>query len=164
MKWVITMCWLVSLASLSAGQATEQGSDWGLDAGKGETVTESADGLDEESASSGILDKIHKIAGPDQRKYGVRNGCVQVNRIRNIRFKDDQVAVVDLGRDKKLLLRLRKECEGIKNDGFKYESRNGQICARFSQFIVIGRSARCTLESITPYIDLESVKSDETPA
>ena len=45
----------------------------------------------------------------DPREWGIRSGCINKNRIRNIRFIDDQYAVLKtLGR-KKVLLTMKKE-------------------------------------------------------
>ena len=108
-----------------------------------------------------ILDRMHAIEDVDPKAYGVRRGCVSLSRIKHIRFQDDQNAIIDLGRGKKLLLRLHRECTGIKDKGFEYESRRGQLCAKFAYFNVIGRSMHCTLESITPYVNIEDVKPEE---
>ena len=111
--------------------------------------------------SVSILERMHAIEGVDPKAYGVRRGCVSLSRIKHIRFQDDQNAIIDLGRGKELLLRLRRECTGIKDKGFEYESRSGQLCARSSYFNVIGRSMHCPLESITPYINIEDIKPEE---
>jgi len=122
-----------------------------------------AEGSSSEGAkgSVNILDRMHAIEDVDPKAYGVRRGCVSLSRIKHIRFQDDQNAIIDLGRGKKLLLRLHRECTGIKDKGFEYESRSGQLCAKFAYFNVIGRSMHCTLESITPYVNIEDVKPEE---
>ena len=161
MKWTITMCWLAcSVSLLSYAEAKEQESNWGRNTDIRDTGA-SRDAADQGVGYSSILDKVHNISGPDPQKYGLRRGCVLINRIKNIRFKDDQTAIADLGRDIKLLLRLRNACQGIRRDGFEYESRQGKICENFSQFTVIGKQMGCTLKSITPYVELESVRYDE---
>ena len=124
---------------------------------------QSAEGSSHQGAegSVSILERMHAIEGVDPKAYGVRRGCVSLSRIKHIRFQDDQNAIIDLGRGKELLLRLRRECTGIKDKGFEYESRSGQLCARSSYFNVIGRSMHCPLESITPYINIEDIKPEE---
>ena len=122
-----------------------------------------AEGSPHQSAegSASILERMHAIEDVDPKAYGVRRGCVSLSRIKHIRFQDDQNAIIDLGRGKKLLLRLHRECTGIKDKGFEYESRSGQLCAKFAYFNVIGRSMHCTLESITPYVNIEDIKPEE---
>ena len=193
MKLIKLGFWLVVFVSLNVialGQSIEDDSDWGLekDAGKavytkdaegplpkkdaegslakkdakGSQHGKDAEGSGAKDASS-ILDRMHSIDNVDPQAYGVRRGCVSLNRIRHIRFQDDQHAIIDMGRGKKLLLRLHRECTGIKDKGFEYESRGGQLCAKFAYFNVIGRSTHCTLDSITPYVDIEDIKPEEKP-
>ncbi|MDA9096189.1 hypothetical protein N9J88_07335 [Porticoccaceae bacterium] len=130
---------------------------------EGSRYTKDAEGSPHQSAegSASILERMHAIEDVDPKAYGVRRGCVSLSRIKHIRFQDDQNAIIDLGRGKKLLLRLHRECTGIKDKGFEYESRSGQLCAKFAYFNVIGRSMHCTLESITPYVNIEDIKPQE---
>ena len=161
MKWMILICCLSGLATMSNAKTIEQESNWGLASGKGDIdAVITGDSGDQEPPSS-ILAKIHQISGPDLRAYGIYRGCVPIRRIKNVRFKDDQTAIANLGRDKSVLLRFRKSCPGIKRDGFEYESRQGKICENFTQFIVLGRNMRCTLKSITPYIPIENIRPNK---
>jgi hypothetical protein len=145
-----------SVNSSALEYSIEDESDWGLEKdAEGSLNTKDAEG------SVSILERMHAIEGVDPKAYGVRRGCVSLSRIKHIRFQDDQNAIIDLGRGKELLLRLRRECTGIKDKGFEYESRSGQLCARSSYFNVIGRSMHCPLESITPYINIEDIKPEE---
>lgn len=178
-----------SVNSSALEQSIEDESDWGLEKdaegslntkdAEGSLQTKNAEGsLRKEAEGSShqgaegsshqgaegsvsILERMHAIEGVDPKAYGVRRGCVSLSRIKHIRFQDDQNAIIDLGRGKELLLRLRRECTGIKDKGFEYESRSGQLCARSSYFNVIGRSMHCPLESITPYINIEDIKPEE---
>ena len=145
-----------SVNSSALEYSIEDESDWGLEKdAEGSLYSKDAEG------SVSILERMHAIEGVDPKAYGVRRGCVSLSRIKHIRFQDDQNAIIDLGRGKELLLRLRRECTGIKDKGFEYESRSGQLCARSSYFNVIGRSMHCPLESITPYINIEDIKPEE---
>jgi hypothetical protein len=162
MKLISLVCWLAFLSgfnNLAYGQAIEDESDWGFEE---ESQDVNAAVNDTNDSAQNIVDKIHQIEAPDAAKHGIRRGCIAQHRIRNIRFKDDQSAIVDMGRGNKALLRLRRECYGIKREGFKYESRQGKLCEKFARFKVIGRSMDCIVESITPYIDIEDVEPDET--
>ena len=146
-----------------------EGSPYGQDAegsvdsreAEGSSDDQDAEGSLDVQGSVSILDRMHAIEDVDPKAYGVRRGCVSLSRIKHIRFQDDQNAIIDLGRGKKLLLRLHRECTGIKDKGFEYESRGGQLCAKFAHFNVIGRSMHCTLESITPYVNIEDINPEE---
>ena len=158
MKLIKLVCWMMLFASFNSSaleHSIEDTSDWGLEKDAEGSLHETAEG------SVSILERMHAIEDVDPKAYGVRRGCVSLNRIKHIRFQDDQNAIIDLGRGKGLLLRLHRECIGIKDKGFEYESRSGQLCARSSYFNVIGRSMHCTLESITPYINIEDIKPEE---
>ena len=165
MRLIKLGCWLLLLASVNSSaleQSIEDESDWGLEKDADDSPAD-AEGSSHQSAegSVSILERMHAIEGVDPKAYGVRRGCVSLSRIKHIRFQDDQNAIIDLGRGKELLLRLRRECTGIKDKGFEYESRSGQLCSRSSYFNVIGRSMHCPLESITPYINIEDIKPEE---
>ncbi len=165
MKLLGLVCWLAFLSgfnSLACALDIEDNSDWGREQDNQDLGAVADDGANAAGNNESIVDKIHQIDSPDFSKYGIRRGCIAQNRIKNIRFKDDQSAVVEIGRGKRLLLRLHRECSGIKREGFEYQSRQGQLCAKFSRFRVIGRSLDCTVDSITPYIDIEDIKPEET--
>ena len=158
MKLIKLVCWMMLFASFNSSaleHSIEDTSDWGLEQDAEGSLHETAEG------SASILERMHAIEDVDPKAYGVRRGCVSLSRIKHIRFQDDQNAIIDLGRGKKLLLRLHRECTGIKDKGFEYESRSGQLCAKFAYFNVIGRSMHCTLESITPYVNIEDIKPEE---
>ena len=159
MTLIKLVCWIMLFASFNSSaleHSIEGESYWGLQKdAEGSLYSKDAEG------SVSILERMHAIEDVDPKAYGVRRGCVSLSRIKHIRFQDDQNAIIDLGRGKKLLLRLHRECTGIKDKGFEYESRRGQLCAKFAYFNVIGRSMHCTLESITPYVNIEDVKPEE---
>ena len=182
MKLIKLVCWMMLFASFNSSaleHSIEDKSDWGLEKDAEGLPNKEAKGSSPEGAegslhqgaegslrqtaegSVSILERMHAIEDVDPKAYGVRRGCVSLSRIKHIRFQDDQNAIIDLGRGKKLLLRLHRECTGIKDKGFEYESRSGQLCAKFAYFNVIGRSMHCTLESITPYVNIEDIKPEE---
>lgn len=165
MNLIRMVCWLAFLSgfnNLAYSQAIEGDSDWGFEEESRDANAAINDATDTNNSAKNILDKIYQIEAPDAAKYGIRRGCIAQHRVKNIRFKDDQSAIIDMGRGNKALLRLRRECNGIKREGFKYESLQGKLCAKFARFKVIGRSMECIVESITPYIDIEDVEPDET--
>ena len=103
-----------------------------------------------------VMDRLKNISEVDPKEWGIRNGCINLRRIKNIRFVDDQSAVIEMRGNKKALLRLRRECPGIKREGFLHEARSGQLCARFDRLEVRNRGFPCSIESIEPYFDVES--------
>ena len=103
-----------------------------------------------------VLDRLKNISEVDPRAWGIRNGCINLRRIKNIRFVDDQSAVIDMRGNKKALLRLRRECPGIKSEGFSHQPHGGQLCARFDRLEVLNRGFPCSIESIEPYFEVES--------
>ena len=89
----------------------------------------------------------------DPREWGIRSGCINKNRIRNIRFIDDQYAVLKtLGR-KKVLLTMKKECRGIKRNGYIMRVRGHQLCAKFDRLEVMDVGISCAIESLEPYVE-----------
>jgi hypothetical protein len=103
-----------------------------------------------------VLNRLKNLSDVDPREWGIRNGCISLRRIKNIRFVDDQSAVIEMRGKKKALLRLRRECRGIKSEGFAHQARGGQLCARFDHLEVLNRGFPCTIESIEPYLEVES--------
>jgi len=103
-----------------------------------------------------VMDRLKNISDGDSKAWGIRNGCIALRRIRHIRFVDDQTAIIEMRGKKKALLRLRRECPGIKREGFLHEARSGQLCARFDRLEVRNRGFPCSIESIEPYFDVES--------
>ena len=103
-----------------------------------------------------ILDRLKGISDLNPADWGIRNDCISLLRVKNIRFVDDQSAVIELRGNKKALLRLRRECPGIKREGFIHRSDGRRLCARFDQFEVIDRGIPCSIESIEPYVEVAS--------
>lgn len=101
-----------------------------------------------------VLEKIKRIDTMKSSQWGLRSGCINVNRIRSIDFRDDQLAIVDMRGNKQLVLMLRRECVGIAEAGFSYQVRGGQLCARFDRLIQAKSGSVCDIESIEPYVKL----------
>jgi len=103
-----------------------------------------------------VLERLKNISDIDSNDSGIRNGCIALRRIKHIRFVDDQSAIIDMRGNKKALLRLRRECRGIKSEGFLHKARGGNLCVRFDQLEVLNRGMTCSIESIEPYFVVES--------
>lgn len=117
----------------------------------------------EEEKSSGvsIVDRLHAIDQVDGRDWGIRNGCISLNRIRKINFVDDQSAVVTLGRGKEVILRLRQACRGIRSEAFIYRTRGHQLCERFDSLRLVSSERDCFIQSIEPYVKIEEANMAE---
>jgi hypothetical protein len=89
----------------------------------------------------------------DPKDWGIRNGCVSRSRIRHISFIDDEKAIVDMMGKKKILLTMRRECRGIKRDGYITYVKGNQLCARFDRFQVIDSGISCAVGSLEPFIE-----------
>ena len=87
------------------------------------------------------------------KDWGIRNGCVSRSRIRHINFIDDEKAIIDMMGKKKILLTMRRECRGIKRDGYITYVKGNQLCARFDRFQVIDSGISCAVGSLEPYIE-----------
>jgi hypothetical protein len=109
-----------------------------------------------------VLDSSDEFVALDPADWGIRNDCVSRSRIRNIRFVDDQTAIIDMMGKKKILLTMRKECRGIKRHGYITQVRGNQLCARFDRFEVIDRGMICAVGSLEPFIP--PVETNETDA
>ena len=104
--------------------------------------------------SLSILDKIKSIEPVNPSQWGVRGGCITVQKIRRISFLDDQLAIVYLRGKKQLVLKLRNECRGIAKKGFSYNVKGGQLCPRFDRLTQVQSGKKCEIDSIEPYVKL----------
>lgn len=118
-------------------------------------VEASSDVVDQESKmSDGIpTTEVNSSSMLDPKDWGIRNGCVSRSRIRHINFIDDEKAIVDMMGKKKILLTMRRECRGIKRDGYITYVKGNQLCARFDRFQVIDSGISCAVGSLEPYIE-----------
>ena len=118
-----------------------------------------------DEASSDLTNQDSKIDGDNPsnlasssttlnpQDWGIRNGCVSRSRIRHINFIDDEKAIIDMMGKKKILLTMRRECRGIKRDGYITYVKGNQLCARFDRFQVIDSGISCAVGSLEPYIE-----------
>ena len=99
----------------------------------------------------------------DPKDWGIRNGCISRSRIRHMHFVDDETAIIDIMGKKKVLLTMRRECRGIKREGFITRVRGNSLCARFDRFEVLDTGMSCSIKSLEPYIEPEEVENTENP-
>ncbi|MDG1784128.1 MAG: DUF6491 family protein [Porticoccaceae bacterium] len=99
----------------------------------------------------------------DPKDWGIRNGCISRSRIRHMHFVDDETAIIDIMGKKKVLLTMRRECRGIKREGFITRVRGNSLCARFDRFEVLDTGMSCSIKSLEPYIEPEEDEDIEEP-
>ena len=94
--------------------------------------------------------------------WNIRNGCVTLKRIKRIKFLDDQTALLSMRSrhpdKKKIILKLRRQCPGIKRSGYVHKSSGFKLCAGFDRFSVLGSGFSCRIESLEPYVSIEEPK------
>ena len=106
---------------------------------------------------------VESAQDPDPKDWGIRNGCISRSRIRHMHFVDDETAIIDIMGKKKVLLTMRRECRGIKREGYITRVRGNQLCARFDRFEVLDTGMSCSIKSLEPYIEPEEVENTENP-
>ncbi|MGB2045869.1 MAG: DUF6491 family protein [Porticoccaceae bacterium] len=158
MRTVLPLLLILStVAANTAPIVTESAMDSAMDSVM-DSVTDSAT---EESQDISIIDRLRAIDDVNGRDWGIRNGCISLRRIRSINFIDDQSAVIQLGRDKEVILRLRRECRGIGSEAFIYKTRGHQLCERFDSLRLVTTERDCLIQSIEPYLKIEQANTVE---
>jgi len=117
--------------------------------------------LSAEKKPPSVVDRMKAIDEVNPKSWGIRNNCIAVSRIRDINFRDDQSAIVDVGRGKEVLMRLKRECYGIKIEGFMYQPRGIRLCARHDYLTLIRSKRICHIESFEPYLEVQQPKSED---
>ena len=138
---------LISSASYSSASYSDEATDISGSA----SAPASADAKQSLSEQIKAIDQEAGTAG-----WKVRNGCLPANRIKRIKFIDDQTALITLFGKKTAILRLQSECPGIKRSGYVTYRSNSRLCARFHRLSVMGGSGySCRIASIEPFVALE---------
>lgn len=100
-------------------------------------------------------------ADPDPADWGIHNGCITTNRIDNVRAVDSKSAIIDMVGGKKILMRFRNTCRGLKFNGLVYSSRTGKLCAKFDSIRVLDDGHFCMLESFEPYVEPDAMATTD---
>lgn len=127
--------------------------------GSGAALAETAPVDDIEMPVVPLVDRVEAIGEVDEAPWGIRGGCIPLNRIRSINFVNDQSAIIGLGRNKEAILRLNRECTGISSEAFVYKMRGNRLCAKFDSLRLLTSKRDCQIESIEPYLKLEDTGS-----
>ena len=110
----------------------------------------------ESQLKNGVMEKLLSIKDAKHSDFGIKNNCINTSRIRSLNFVDDQMAYLDVGRGRQVVLYLRDKCPGIKARGFIQKTRVNRLCARFDSFEVIDTGMRCRIQSLEPHITLDA--------
>jgi len=133
------VCLLSSLVLISSASFSEDNID--APAPAKESLTDQLTAIDQKAGSAG---------------WKVRNGCLSSNRIKRVKFIDDKTALVTMFGKKTAILRLERECPGIKRSGYMSYRSSGRLCAKFDRLSVMGGSGySCRIASIEPFVELE---------
>ena len=144
-KYPLSLVFLLSsLVLISSASFSEDNIDAPASAapaaGK-KSLTEQLAVIDEKAGSAG---------------WKVRNGCLSSNRIKRVKFIDDKTALVTMFGKKTAILRLERECPGIKRSGYMSYRSGGRLCAKFDRLSVMGGSGySCRIASIEAFVELE---------
>ena len=103
-----------------------------------------------------LTEELRSLDESDLSSFGIRNKCIRRNAIRSISFQDDQIAIINVGRGKEIVLSLRRPCVGIKRNGFIFSPRSNKLCEKFDYFEVMETNMICQIDSIQPHIRLEN--------
>lgn len=143
---------------LFSGQGLAQQAD---NASASTTGSTTASNIDNTSKVESLADKLKSLEEEvNPAAWNIRNGCVPLNRIKRIKFMDDQTALMSVrNRDsgkKKIILKLKRECPGIKRNGYIHYASGLKLCAGFDRFSVMGSSGfSCRIASLEPYVNIE---------
>lgn len=107
------------------------------------------------SAAAEPLPDVVTFDDVDPALWGIHNGCIAANRIRHVNIVDNQSALIEMTGGKKILMKFKKRCSGIKQHGFVHTSRNNRFCARFDSLRVLETGGLCLVESLEPFVELE---------
>ena len=110
----------------------------------------------ESQLNNGVMEKLLSIKDAKHSDFGIKNNCINTNRIRSLKFVDDQMAHLDVGRGRQVVLYLSDKCPGIKVRGFILRTRANRLCSRFDSFEVIDTGMRCRIQSLEPHITLDA--------
>ena len=116
----------------------------------------SAEGDCHSYAKLSLTEELRSLDESDLSSFGISNRCIRRNAIKSIRFQDDQIAIIKVGRGKEVVLTLTRPCLGIKRNGFIFSPRSNKLCEKFDHFEVMETNMICQIDSIQPHIRLEN--------
>ena len=142
---------------------------------RAEQAREAAQQSTQELASLQAQSRVDNIFSDSSDATVEGQRCLPARRIRGVNVLDNRTLVFDLGRDENYLVRLKRQCFGLrKNTPISYEVHGSQFCKHdgfraldtwsIGQFVP---GPRCSIPSFIPVTDLEKglvrarVKADQ---
>lgn len=114
------------------------------------------------SQESVLQDPVsQQYSAMELRAWGISGNCIESHRIRNIRFRDDESAIVQVAGGKRVLMTLERRCPGIRSRGFLHQTRINRLCTS-DTLRVIDTGSICMIRSFTPYPE-ERDPDDQNP-
>lgn len=105
------------------------------------------------SASESSADEPAKeYSTRELRAWGIAGDCIESHRIRNIRFRDDETAIIQVTGGKQVLMTLERRCPGIRSRGFLHQTRINRLCTSDS-LRVIDTGSICMIRDFTPFLE-----------
>ena len=131
----------------------------------GESAAGESAAAESAAADSAAEDVVREYSPQELRAWGIISNCIESHRIRNIRFRDDETAIIRINGGKRVLMTLERRCPGIRSRGFLHQTRINRLCASDS-LRVIDTGSVCMIRDFTPFLeetadeDAMSVDSD----
>lgn len=95
-----------------------------------------------------------EVPANDSRSGDISGNCIESHRMRNVRFRDDQTAIIRMTGGRHILMTLERRCPGIRTRGFIHATRINKLCTSDS-LRVIDTGSVCMIRSFTPYLEEE---------
>lgn len=93
--------------------------------------------------------------------WGIHNNCIDLQRIKRIDVRSDEVVFLELSGGKKVMMNFKNSCRGLKYNGYIHSTRTNDLCAKFDTIHVINRGTTCVIESFVPVEELDNQPVEE---
>ncbi len=94
------------------------------------------------------------------RAWGISGNCIDSRRMRNVRFLDDESAVIRMTGGREVLMTLERRCPGIRSRGFLHETSINKLCTS-DPLRVIDTGFVCMIRSFEPYLGEDEADDPE---
>ena len=114
-----------------------------------------------EESGAGLKSPDLNYDDVDPKDWGIQNGCIRISQIKSFTYASPTTAKLDLIDNKSVIMTFLNQCTGFDVRGVIYETRTGQLCARFDHVSVLGYGTVCQIESIEPFLRLDEPEQQE---
>lgn len=87
----------------------------------------------------------------DVAEWGIKNGCIANTRIKQVDFISNHSGIMELSGGRKVMVTMRNNCSGIRNEGYVHKPINGKFCEG-DMLRVIHYGTVCIVDTISPYM------------